>query len=126
MLELQKDSDEVVLTVKLSGKLVKADYERFVPEIERLIDKHGKVRMLCEMHDFHGWDLGALWEDFKFDLKHFADIERVALVGDRAWEHGMAVFCKPFTRAKVRYFDVSEADQASAWVREGESAAANA
>jgi hypothetical protein len=28
----------------------------------------------------------------------------------------MAVFCKPFTTATIRYFDRSEADQAEAWI----------
>ena len=52
----------------------------------------------------------------KFDVKHFADIQRLAMVGDRKWEHGMAVFCKPFTTAKIRYFDEHEADQAAEWI----------
>ena len=30
----------------------------------------------------------------------------------------MARFCKPFTRAKVNYFDASESDLALAWLRE--------
>jgi hypothetical protein len=38
------------------------------------------------------------------------------LVGERAWEHGMAVFCKPFTTATIRYFDRTKADQAEAWI----------
>ena len=42
------------------------------------------------MKDFHGWDAGALWEDIKFDLKHFSDIERVAMVGEKKWQKGMS------------------------------------
>ena len=60
-----------------------------------------------------------MWEDVKFDLHHFAHIERLALVGESRWEAGMAVFCKPFTTAKVRYFDESKADEASTWIHEG-------
>jgi hypothetical protein len=30
----------------------------------------------------------------------------------------MAVFCKPFTTAKIKYFDVSELDAARAWLKE--------
>ncbi len=63
--------------------------------------------------------MGAAWEDVKFDLHHFADIERLALIGENRWEAGMAVFCKPFTAAKVRYFDDSKADEAAAWIHEG-------
>jgi hypothetical protein len=59
---------------------------------------------------------GALWEDLKFDFKHFNDIERLAIVGESKWHEGMAWFCKPFTTAKVRYFGVDEAVDAREWV----------
>jgi hypothetical protein len=108
-----------VVEVKISGKLHKEDYERFVPLFEKLIADHGKLRVLVEMHTFHGWDVSALWQDMKFDLKHFKDIERLALVGESKWEKGMATFCKPFTTAKIRYFDVAEASVAKAWIEEG-------
>ncbi len=105
-----------MLVVKLSGKLDKDDYQAFVPHVEKLIRQHGKIRMLAELHDFHGWTAGGLWEDIKFDLRHFSDIERLAIVGDKRWEHGMAVFCKPFTSADIRYFDVSEQAEARHWI----------
>jgi hypothetical protein len=105
-----------ILAVKLTGKLTKEDYEQLLPEVERLVKEHGKLRMLVQMRDFHGWTAGALWQDIKFDLKHFRDIERLALVGEKAWESGMAVFCKPFTTATIRYFDESDTAQAEAWI----------
>jgi hypothetical protein len=105
-----------IIAVRASGKLSTADYDAFVPEVERLIKQHGKVRILFEMHDFHGWELGALWEDTKFEIKHFSHIERLAMVGDKKWEKGMAAFCKPFTSAKIRYFDVAEEDDAKNWI----------
>ena len=61
----------------------------------------------------------ALWDY----LKHFADIERLALVGERKWEAGMAMFCKPFTRATIRYFDDAQSDEAVRWATEGISQA---
>jgi hypothetical protein len=105
-----------VLEIELTGKLTKEDYERFVPVAEQLVKEHGKIRVLVEMRDFHGWTAGALWQDIKFDAKHFRDIERVAMVGESKWQHGMAVFCKPFTAAEIRYFDRSAIDEARAWV----------
>src|ERR1035441_5055698 len=97
-----------VLEIQLTGKLAKEDYEQLVPAVERLVKEHGRIRILVEMRDFHGWTAGALWEDIKFDAKHFKDIDRVAMVGETKWQQGMAVFCKPFTIAKIRYFDRSE------------------
>jgi len=115
--ELHEEADGKILVTKLSGKLTREDYEHFLPVVERLIRQHGKIRMLVQMHDFHGWTAGALWQDIKFDLKHFRDIERLALVGEKAWEHGMAVFCKPFTTATIRYFACHEIDKAEAWIQ---------
>src|SRR5580704_14183292 len=105
-----------VIEVKISGKLHKEDYEHFVPVVEKQIAAHGKLRLLVEMHAFHGWDVSALWQDIKFDLKHFKDIERLALVGESKWEKGMATFCKPFTTAKIQYFDVSDEAAARTWI----------
>jgi SpoIIAA-like len=116
---LQEELEGKLLVIDLSEKLAKEDYKQFVPEVERLIKQHGKIRMLVRMHDFHGWTMGALWEDIKFDVKHFTHIERLALAGDRKWEAGMSVFCKPFTTATIRYFDVAKADEAVAWIHEG-------
>ena len=70
------------LHVKVSGKLTKEVYEAFAPVVDGQIQEHGKVRILFEMHDFHGWTAGALWEDLKFDFNHWKDIERLAIVGE--------------------------------------------
>jgi hypothetical protein len=57
-----------------------------------------------------------MWEDLKFDLKHWKDIERLAIVGDKKWEKGMAAFCKPFTKAQIRYFDAAQVAEAREWL----------
>ena len=74
--------------------------------------------MLFDMKGFHGRDAGAAWEDFKFVRKHFGDIERLAMVGDKKWEHGMEAFFKPFTKATTRYFEEADAALAQHWLRE--------
>ncbi|HEY1601895.1 MAG TPA: STAS/SEC14 domain-containing protein [Pirellulales bacterium] len=114
--EVREESAAKALVVRISGKLSKADYEKFVPEVERLIKANGKIRILLELHDFHGWDVSALWEDIKFDVKHFRDIERLAIVGETKWEQGMAAFCKPFTSATIMYFDHTKIADAKAWL----------
>ncbi|PQO45908.1 STAS/SEC14 domain-containing protein [Blastopirellula marina] len=103
--------------VKASGKLTKESYETFVPVVEQQIAEFGKLRLLFEMHDFHGWTMGAMWEDMKFDYHHFKDIERLAIVGESKWQEGMAKFCKPFTAAKIEYFDTSKLEEAKAWLQ---------
>lgn len=116
--EIIESANTNLMEVHLTGKLVKEDYANFVPAVEQWLKEHGKIRMLVEMHDFHGWTGAAVWEDVKFDVKHFNDIERLAVVGESKWHHGMAVFCKPFTTAKVRYFDHNQMEDARRWLTE--------
>ena len=118
MIETIETGSPKVIGVKLTGKLHDDDYQSFVPKMEAIMAAKGKVRLLAQFEDFHGWDLHAAWDDFKFGLKHFSDFERIAMVGDRKWEQWMAGFCKPFTRAAVKYFDASEVDAAWKWLRE--------
>ncbi len=105
-----------IIEVQLSGKLSKEAYEAFVPATEAKIHEFGKVRMLVVLRDFHGWNAGALWEDLKFDLKHHSHIERLAIVGESKWEKGMSAFCKPFTAAKIQYFDIADLEAARQWI----------
>lgn len=104
------------LEVSLTGKLIKQDYDTFVPAVDRAIEQYGKIRMLVVMRDFHGWTAGAAWEDTKFGARHFRDIERLAMVGETKWQHGMVLFCKPFTTAVVRYFGHDQIEVARAWL----------
>lgn len=114
--EVHESQGAKYLDVTVTEKLTKEDYERFVPAVENVIKQQGKVRILLTMHDFHGWSAGALWEDMKFDWHHFRDIERLAIVGESRWEAGMAVFCKPFTTAKIKYFDHAKIEEAREWI----------
>ncbi len=115
-IQLKEENEGNTVSVFVSGKLVKEDYEHFVPEFDRLAALHGKLRVLFDMTDFHGWTAGALWEDTKFALHHFGSIERLAMVGNSRWEQGMATFCKPFTKAEIKYFDHSAALEARKWL----------
>jgi hypothetical protein len=109
-IELHEEAGGKVLVVKMSGTLGKADYGRFVLKAEQLIKKQGKLRILCEVHNFDGRETGAEQEDerdyriYEFERQHFADVERLAFVGEEALEQTWAAFFKPFVAAEVRYF----------------------
>lgn len=117
-IQVEEAAGSKILEIHASGKLAKGDYQHFVPEAERLIKNHGKIRILFDMSDFHGWEAGAVWEDIKFDVKHFSHIERLAMIGEKKWQKAMSAFCRPFTTAKIRYFEHAQIDEARAWLNE--------
>ena len=118
MIEVLNSPNESVLGFKLSGFLHDEDYKTFVPLVDDAIANEGKVRILAHFHDFKGWDAHALWDDIKFSSTHCTKIDRIALVGEKEWEKWMAPVCKPFTMAKIQYFDVHEIDAAWSWLGE--------
>lgn len=118
MIEQLSRSSGAVLGFQMSGKLHDEDYKKFVPLVDAAAAAHGKVRLLASFHDFHGWDLHALWDDTKFSATHCGKVERIALVGEKKWEEWMAKVCKPFTMAKIQYFDASQIDAAWKWLEE--------
>jgi len=109
---------EKVLHVRLNGRLTDADYQAFVPEVEKLIARHGSLRLLVEMTDFHGWEVGALWDDFKVYFKHGNEIERLAFVGEKSWQAWMTRLARPLLHGDVRYFEQSNASEARRWILE--------
>ena len=120
-IELKEESGSNILVIRVSGTLVKADYKHFVPEFDHFLGHYGKLRVLFDMAGLHGWEASAMWEDLKFGIRHFADIERLAMVGENKWQHGMATLWKPFTEATTRYFDHTEIAAAKQWLGESKA-----
>ena len=118
MIEQLPESTGKVLGFKMSGKLHDEDYKTFVPLVDAAIAQQGKARMLAIFEDFRGWDMHALWDDIKFATTHCTRIQRVALVGEKTWEKWMSAICKPFTMAKLRYFDSKDFEAAKKWLAE--------
>ena len=103
---------------KVSGKLTDADYQQFVPSLEKLIKEYGKISLFLELEDFHGWEPKAIWDDFKLGQSHPYDFERIAIIGDQNWERWITLLAKPFTQAQVRYFNRDEHDKAWDWLKQ--------
>jgi len=118
IVDVEQSQEGRVVGVVIGERLHKEDYSEFVGTIEEAIARWGKIRVLFEFREFHGWDLKAFWEDLKFDYKHFADFERIAVAGDAGWEKWMTVLCKPITKATLKYFDLTEREKAWAWLSE--------
>jgi hypothetical protein len=104
-----------MVELHLAGKLRRADFREIVPELDRLIDRHGKINVLVDLSDLESLTAGAVWEDLKFDSRHLTDFERVAMVGGKRWQKNISRLVRPFTTAKVRYFDRQAMDVARQW-----------
>ena len=112
--------EENTYAVRVSGKLDHEDYQKFLPELEELLEENEKISLLIEFDDFHGADLSAIKDDFNFGRKHNDDFEKLAVVGDKKWLKWMTLLSRPFVKAEIKYFERPDLQSAWDWIREKE------
>ena len=118
MFEIIPVNDKDILAFKAIGKLSDADYKQFLPVLEEMIRKRGRISLFIEMQDFEGWEAQAAWDDLRFGLHHDHDFKRIAIVADKPLVHTAVGFVNLFSHIEMRFFDNSEAEAAWDWLRE--------
>ena len=116
MLKLGNPNENMVLTITVSDNLTKEDYDRVLPELEKMLDMFGSLRFFIRLVDFTGFEIDALWEDIKFDYRHKNQYGRIAIVGDTKWEEWGARLSKLFFDSEMQFFYADQADKAWKWV----------
>lgn len=120
MIEIFHTPEQDLITIRASGNLTEADYEMAIPEIEEAIRKaDGSLNTVVDVIGLKGMDLGALWKDLKFDVRHMGDFRRIAIVGETRGQEIGAKASTLLTNAEVRYFDADTADAARQWAATG-------
>lgn len=119
MIDVHPETQDETLVFKATGILSAADYEtRFQPQVEALIAKHGKINLVMYLDEmFEGWDLGAMWDDARFVMKHRHDFKRVAIVGAQAWFKWAYDVGAKFIDGKFHTFDLDDLNGAVAWAK---------
>lgn len=119
MIEPLPTGSPKIVGFKLSGRLHDEEYRALMPDLEASLATEGKLRVFLQCEDFHGTDMGAVWQDIQFATKHYSGFERIAVVGDGRWEAWLVRFCRPLTRATVRHYKTLDIAHAWAWLRAG-------
>lgn len=110
--------EDHIVAFRITGKLTHEDYQAFLPQLEDLIKAQpGRLSVLFELRDFHGWDLHAAMDDFRFLEQHEDDFERIAVVGENRLERWMTAISAPFVSAEIRFFDQDQLGDAWDWLR---------
>jgi hypothetical protein len=109
------------LGFRLSGKITRDEYHDLLAPVHAALERGDSVRYLVETApDFHGLDLGALWDDVRaagsIGLEHRAAWERFAVVTDKEWMRNAIAAFGWISPGEVRVFDPAELDDAKAWV----------
>jgi SpoIIAA-like len=104
--------------INVEQTLKAEDYRLFNELAEQRIDRFGQVNLLVVITGLAGWMPTDLWQDIKFDVDHYGDVGRLAIVGAVPLEHWMATLSKPFISAVVQYYPIAEIEVAREWIRD--------
>lgn len=120
---IKNDTIEIIASEKLTEK----DYDEVLPVIDNLLELHDWPKFLIKLDHFEGWEGSAIWKDLRFGLKHRREFGPMAMVGDDITQKWMTQFSDIFIPSDIRYFDVTEEQQAREWLaaQKSESASIN-
>ncbi|MEO0626627.1 MAG: STAS/SEC14 domain-containing protein, partial [Bacteroidota bacterium] len=74
-----------LLGLAIVGQLTQKDYDLLDVLIEDQKKEYGKARIYLEIVDLQGISFRAIWQDLRTTIKHYTQIERIAIVGDQSW-----------------------------------------
>ena len=114
MIEITTKNKVIYTTV--SGKLTTDEINRQFNTVVELIKDWDKIRWYYEMNDFAGWTLSAFPKDVMESLHYARRFERIAMIGENKWQYLMSQVSKVFTSAEIKYFELSQRDEAMRWI----------
>lgn len=104
------------LAYRVARPLSRQEMARLTTELEGAISAAGKIRILLDLQAFPYAEVGAFWEDLKFDLRHAAHLERLALVGGSELARWSTRAFAALSRTSCRCFEPGELDAAWRWL----------
>ena len=116
MFERLNRSTDNAMAYRVTRPLSRDEVAQIRTELEGAISAAGKIRVLIDLQAFPYDDLGALWEDLKFDVTHIKDLERLALVGGGKLEEWSTRIFAALTFTRCRCFDADQVDAAWSWL----------
>jgi hypothetical protein len=106
-----------ILGFKIAGGITKRQKKQICEDLEQQIDKSGKIRLLLVVEMHKKMDAESLLFDLNFTLNYSDKIERMAVIGNKAWEKTWVALFGLFSHIRTQYFDRSEIKAAWNWIR---------
>ncbi|MGO9547524.1 MAG: STAS/SEC14 domain-containing protein [Rhodomicrobium sp.] len=106
-----------VLKITVPEKLKADDFRKIAPQIDSLINQHGKIRLLIDASEFHGWEnIAALENHAEFVKGHHQKVERIAVIATHDWQRWLIGAVRIFLHPEVRAYDRSHESEAREWI----------
>ena len=116
MYQVLEESSGNFIALKAMGKITAKDYDTLVPYLEIAIEREGSLYLFCDMTEFSGMEITAMWRDLRFGMGHSRDFHRLAVVGGRKWVEWCVRLTAPLFKTEIICFEPGQAGEARAWL----------
>lgn len=117
MFEILPESDGNVIGARVGENISGDECKILAQHIEELISVHQRVRLLLDLSACNHVDPAAAWEEFVMGVKHWNDLERIAIVGDAKWNAVAAHTLNRIAYGDAEHFSADEIVGAWVWIR---------
>ena len=98
-------------------RLAADDFRDLSPQVDSMIDRHGKIRLLIDGTHLEGWqDISALEAHATFVKDHQAKAERIAVIAPHEWQHWLIGVARVFLHPEVKALDRGQEGEARNWL----------
>jgi hypothetical protein len=106
-----------ILKIKVPEKLKADDFRQIAPQVDSIISRYGKIRLLIDASGFSGWENIAAFENHAGFIKsHQQKVERIAVIVAHDWQHWLIGAVRMFLHPEVRAYDKGHETEALQWI----------
>lgn len=112
------DIAENIIALKITGEITRRQTDRISGIIKKRIAKTGTIRLFVIMQHYASMNSAeSICEDLRFAKIYSDYIEKMAIVGDKAWKRTWIALFGLFGGIHCEYFDKAEIEMAVNWIR---------
>ena len=106
-----------VLRITAPDKLKADDFRQIAPQVDSIISRYGKVRLLIDASGFNGWENIEAFENHAgFVKNHQQKVDRIAVIVAHDWQHWLVGAVRVFLHPEVRAYDKGHESEALQWI----------
>ncbi|SEM75632.1 SpoIIAA-like [Mesobacillus persicus] len=115
MISINSNEMNHIIEVEVKGKISENDIHEFEQYFNQKKENQEELNLLLAVEDAK-YSLNGLIEDFKFDIKHWNDFHKIAVVSDDNWIELGSKLTDILPTIEVKHFNDHEKDKAKAWL----------
>tara|TARA_R110000737_G_scaffold2923_18_gene9918 strand:- start:3281 stop:3664 length:384 start_codon:yes stop_codon:yes gene_type:complete len=117
MLTINEIPNTNILEFTLDGSLSRAEFDQLAAIADKMIETHGKVKVIEIIKNIGKIEPSAIWADLKWEPRHLKYFSHVAVVCDQKWIEWIVAACKVFISAEMKTFHLDELEEARDWIK---------